>query len=298
MDISGVVIEQMRLMHTLPGQSWEVADCRSMPQYVDGSFGSVLDKGTLDAVLCSSHGQTDTVDYMNEVHRLLMPGGVFLLISLGQPHARLAALNVPAPVNGSVHSSPRSTPLSRANSSHLQPYLAETYRLAHAAACAALAAASGKAASTYSWSWESVEVYLLPKPSLYLASEQSLAGKPNIRHAPPTDKDQPVAWLGPFSPGDELDAAIAGQGVDLKEYFTAFACKKCSTAPQPVGPADAAVVAAAASSAAAPAAAAAAAAAPVVAAKEREEGGNDVHIAPDKLSPLAAPCGACKDDCS
>ncbi|KAF6261393.1 S-adenosyl-L-methionine-dependent methyltransferase [Scenedesmus sp. NREL 46B-D3] len=103
-DISGVVIEQMRRMSSLPGHSWEVADCRSMPQYSDSTFGSVLDKGTLDAVLCSSHGQTDTVDYMNEVHRLLMPGGTFLLISLGQPHARLAALNVQQPPATSPHS--------------------------------------------------------------------------------------------------------------------------------------------------------------------------------------------------
>lgn len=32
--------------------AYDVADCRSMPQYGNGSFGSVLDKGTLDAVLC------------------------------------------------------------------------------------------------------------------------------------------------------------------------------------------------------------------------------------------------------
>jgi ubiquinone/menaquinone biosynthesis C-methylase UbiE len=234
-DISGVVIEQMRRMSNLPGQSWEVADCRSMPQYGDASFGSVLDKGTLDAVLCSSHGQTDTVDYMNEVHRLLAPGGTFLLISLGQPHARLAALNVQQPpvvphrdASGSPIAAAPSSPGSSAGSLTL-PYLSETYRAAHAAAAAALAAASGKPASSYSWSWEDVQVYLLPKPSLYLASEQSLAGRPSTRSAPHSDKDQPVVWLGPFAPGPELDAVIAEQGLDLAEYFTGFACRKRSS---------------------------------------------------------------------
>jgi hypothetical protein len=220
-------------MSNLPGQTWEVADCCSMPQYADGSFGSVLDKGTLDAVLCSSHGQADTVDYMNEVHRLLVPGGTFLLISLGQPQARLAALNVQqqpalsprsAAAGSSVSASP-SSPGSSAGSLTL-PYLSETYRAAHAAAAAALAVASGKPASSYSWSWDSVEVYLLPKPSLYLASEQSLAGRPSTRSSPHSDKDQPVVWLGPFAPGAELEAVIAEQGLDLAEYFTGFACTK------------------------------------------------------------------------
>ncbi|WIA36651.1 hypothetical protein OEZ86_007935 [Tetradesmus obliquus] len=235
-DISGVVIEQMRRMSSLPGQSWEVADCRSMPQYSDASFGSVLDKGTLDAVLCSSHGQTDTVDYMNEVHRLLAPGGTFLLISLGQPHARLAALNVQQPpvvascsaASGSSLAAAPCSPGSSAGSLTL-PYLSETYRAAHAAAAAALAAASGKPASSYSWTWESVQVYLLPKPSLYLASEQSLAGRPSTRTAAHSDKDQPVEWLGPFAPGAELEAVVAEQGLDLAEYFTGFACKKRSS---------------------------------------------------------------------
>lgn len=235
-DISGVVIEQMRRMSSLPGQSWEVADCRSMPHYSDASFGSVLDKGTLDAVLCSSHGQTDTVDYMNEVHRLLAPGGTFLLISLGQPHARLAALNVQQPpvvascsaASGSSLAAAPCSPGSSAGSLTL-PYLSETYRAAHAAAAAALAAASGKPASSYSWTWESVQVYLLPKPSLYLASEQSLAGRPSTRTAAHSDKDQPVEWLGPFAPGAELEAVVAEQGLGMAEYFTGFACKKRSS---------------------------------------------------------------------
>jgi cyclopropane fatty-acyl-phospholipid synthase-like methyltransferase len=50
----------------------------------------------MDAVLCSSHGTADAVSYINEVYRLLEPGGVFQLISLGQPHARLTALKCQA----------------------------------------------------------------------------------------------------------------------------------------------------------------------------------------------------------
>ncbi len=53
-DISGVVIEQMRRQHkgVGPQLSYQVVDARAMPQFASGSFGSVLDKGTLDALLC------------------------------------------------------------------------------------------------------------------------------------------------------------------------------------------------------------------------------------------------------
>lgn len=232
MDISPVVIDQMRIMDQLPGQTWEVADCRCMPQYQDASFGSVLDKGTLDAVLCSSHGTADAAAYINEVYRLLVPGGVFLLVSLGQPQARLAALKA-TPQTGGVHSA---SPL---------PYLsADLQQRAAASAAAAAAAAAVHDASSAStvvstaepWHWEEVEVYLLPKPTLYLQSEASLTGKPIVSHMPHSDKDMPVDWLGPFQPGAELDAYIAQQQLDLREFFTAFACTKPVTA-EPAEPA-------------------------------------------------------------
>lgn len=225
----------MRLMDQLPGQTWEVADCRSMPQYEDASFGSVLDKGTLDAVLCSSHGTADAAAYISEVYRLLVPGGVFLLVSLGQPQARLAALKA-APA------ATLATPL---------PYLsADLQQRAAASKAAAAAAAAAPGNSTTSdsvnsspcdkcgpaavpqlhWEWESVEVYLLPKPTLYLQSEASLTGKPIVSHARHSDKDMPVESLGPFRPGPELDAFVAQQHLDLREFFTAFACTKPSGA--------------------------------------------------------------------
>jgi hypothetical protein len=197
-----------------------------MPQYQDASFGSVLDKGTLDAVLCSSHGTADAAAYISEIYRLLVPGSVFLLVSLGQPHARLAALKA-APTATSA------TPL---------PYLsADLQQRAAASSAAAAAAAAAPGISTasdgssaavprYHWEWESVEVYLLPKPTLYLQSEASLTGKPIISHARHSDKDMPVEALGPFTPGPELDAFVAQQHLDLREFFTAFACTKPSGA--------------------------------------------------------------------
>lgn len=46
-DYSPVVIQQLRQAHgtTWPALRYAVADCRSMPQYTEGSFAGVLDKG-------------------------------------------------------------------------------------------------------------------------------------------------------------------------------------------------------------------------------------------------------------
>lgn len=217
-DISPVVIEQMRQMEQLPGQSWEVADCRNMPQFADGLFGSVLDKGTLDAVLCSSHGAADAAAYVDEVYRVLAPGGVFLLISLGQPQARMSVL--------------RAGPPGAATQPRVLPYLSQLLqqRMAAEETAAAVAAAGGAAAVAAAaplvWAWESVEVFLLPKPTLYMQSESSLTGKPIASSMHHADKDMPVHWLGPFKPGPELEAATAQDSLDLREFFTAFACTK------------------------------------------------------------------------
>ncbi|GLC47509.1 hypothetical protein PLESTB_001805400 [Pleodorina starrii] len=92
-DISPVVIEQMKHQHAdIQSLDYIVGDCRDMPQLEDGTFQSCIDKGTLDAVLCSQSGQVDAVKYLHEIDRLLQPGGKFLLISLGAPAARLALL--------------------------------------------------------------------------------------------------------------------------------------------------------------------------------------------------------------
>jgi len=92
-DISPVVIDQLRL-HPTHGNAYDVVDCRDMQEkYADCSFGGVLDKGTLDAVLCCKGGHADVMKYCQEVCRILAPGGIFLLISLGTPKARAKLLD-------------------------------------------------------------------------------------------------------------------------------------------------------------------------------------------------------------
>jgi len=53
-DISSVVIEQMleRSRKSRPDLIYQVADVTNMPQYEDNSFDIVIDKSTIDALLC------------------------------------------------------------------------------------------------------------------------------------------------------------------------------------------------------------------------------------------------------
>jgi len=75
------------------------------------------------------------------------------------------------------------------------------------------------------WSWAEVEVYLLPKPSLYLASEASLTGRPVLHPAVSHDKNEPVEWLGPFL-AEDLSEAVKEKGLVYQEYFFAYVCTK------------------------------------------------------------------------
>ncbi|KAG2436162.1 hypothetical protein HYH02_011666 [Chlamydomonas schloesseri] len=89
-DISEVVIEQMRKKHAeVPGLRYVVSDCRDMPEFLDCQFGSVIDKGTVDALLCSKDAGIHITAMFREISRVLVPGGTFLLITLGGPAHRL-----------------------------------------------------------------------------------------------------------------------------------------------------------------------------------------------------------------
>ncbi|GAX84855.1 hypothetical protein CEUSTIGMA_g12276.t1 [Chlamydomonas eustigma] len=92
-DISPYLIENMIKRHQhLPNLSYQVADVTSMPELPDCYFGSALDKGTLDALLCHIECEKMVDAMLSEVFRVLQYGGKFLLITLGDPAHRLKYL--------------------------------------------------------------------------------------------------------------------------------------------------------------------------------------------------------------
>jgi len=78
-DISKTVTEQMeRRWHHLDCCSWQVMDATAM-KFTAGAFGSVIEKGTLDAL--STAGRDAGLQMLREIHRVLTPEGKLLLIS-------------------------------------------------------------------------------------------------------------------------------------------------------------------------------------------------------------------------
>ena len=51
------------------------------------SFDAVIDKSTLDTFLCSEEMFEKIPQYLQGVHRVLKPGGSFLVISFNPPEA-------------------------------------------------------------------------------------------------------------------------------------------------------------------------------------------------------------------
>lgn len=64
-------------------------------EYPDGVFNIVLDKATIDSVLCAEGSQPLVAKCLSEISRVLAPNGVFVCISHGHPGSRLAVLDKP-----------------------------------------------------------------------------------------------------------------------------------------------------------------------------------------------------------
>ena len=70
-----------------------VADCTDMPEFEDKSFDVIIDKSTLDALLCDRERAPERVTRMlSEIHRVLKRGGTYVCVSFGAPKVRLPKL--------------------------------------------------------------------------------------------------------------------------------------------------------------------------------------------------------------
>ncbi len=62
-------------------------DSRAM-DFEDDQFELVLDKALFDCLLCGESTAKNVTKHLNEVHRVLKPGGVYLVVSFGAPEQR------------------------------------------------------------------------------------------------------------------------------------------------------------------------------------------------------------------
>ncbi|XP_052164902.1 uncharacterized protein LOC127781880 [Oryza glaberrima] len=92
-DISSVVIDQMKKKYRdKPHLKYMKMDVRNMAEFESGSFDAVIDKGTLDSIMCGQNSQENASQMLEEVNRILKDKGVYILITYGDPSYRLRLL--------------------------------------------------------------------------------------------------------------------------------------------------------------------------------------------------------------
>nr|XP_016513608.1 PREDICTED: methyltransferase-like protein 13 isoform X1 [Nicotiana tabacum] len=95
-DISTVAIDMMRRKYEhVPQLKYMQMDVRDMSVFPDESFDAVIDKGTLDSLMCGTNAPICAAQMLGEVSRLLKHGGVYMLITYGDPTARMPHLSRP-----------------------------------------------------------------------------------------------------------------------------------------------------------------------------------------------------------
>lgn len=63
--------------------------------YPDASFDAVVDKGTLDAIICGDESTCKPDQVLSEVNRVLKKGGVYICVSFGMPEYRMDYFQAP-----------------------------------------------------------------------------------------------------------------------------------------------------------------------------------------------------------
>ncbi|KZV33655.1 hypothetical protein F511_12354 [Dorcoceras hygrometricum] len=92
-DFSSVVIEAMKKKYPIhPNLKYMTMDARDMSSFSANSFDAVVDKGTLDSLLCGQNSRPNANRMLEEVYRVLKENGVYILITYGSPLYRLSLL--------------------------------------------------------------------------------------------------------------------------------------------------------------------------------------------------------------
>lgn len=87
-DFSTVVVEMMRAKDAAKTRlRYEVMDVTRL-EFQDAHFDVVVDKGTMDSVLCSDQGEDGCRRMCRGLARVLKPGGVYFAVSHSPPEHR------------------------------------------------------------------------------------------------------------------------------------------------------------------------------------------------------------------
>lgn len=103
-DYSSTIIELLKKRHHgIDGLQFIKMDIKDMSHFEDGTFSTIIDKGTLDAIFTDNSSVWDPSPLvrgdisccLREIQRLMGKDSIFISISFGQPHFRLPLLSSP-----------------------------------------------------------------------------------------------------------------------------------------------------------------------------------------------------------
>lgn len=88
-DISTICIKAMKKRNDelRPLMRFDIMDVREM-SYMDSTFDLIIDKSTIDALLCGSTAYLNVAIMLKECQRTLNTGGFYVAISYGAPGGR------------------------------------------------------------------------------------------------------------------------------------------------------------------------------------------------------------------
>lgn len=79
---------KMRNIKSRPELKWNVMDVREM-NYQNEFFDLIIDKSTIDAMLCGNYAYLNVAQMLKECQRVLKVGGTYMAISYGLPENRM-----------------------------------------------------------------------------------------------------------------------------------------------------------------------------------------------------------------
>ena len=83
-----IAIMEEKCKAKFPKMSFKVMDALDMKEIQTGSFNNVIDKVTLDSILCGDNSVPNAQKMISEVFRILAPGGHYICITYGDPEHR------------------------------------------------------------------------------------------------------------------------------------------------------------------------------------------------------------------
>lgn len=94
-DISqSIITEMQRRFETYTGVEFFVMDVKQLHKFADETFTIVIDKACIDSLFCGTDYLETAGQAFREIHRVLRPEGVFLMVTHAPPIARVPYLRL------------------------------------------------------------------------------------------------------------------------------------------------------------------------------------------------------------